>query len=344
MMPKRLLLGCCSRGIRREPRAIVLVLLLATAGPGRGDWEIDWDLILQAGTAVVQEVHDGFDGRHLRALLSASEIDWTLTGKYFDDALRGLDWDRLALLHPFAAELLGILERHPEDAAAADWLRQRIDYLAMAESVVAASRRPVAPPETGPSLPSAPPRTIPTSVQKVVIPKPDWDADTAAWLRRVPAQPSAFARQVVPDLKRIFEGQGIPSVLVWLAEVESSFNPKARSPAGAVGLFQFMPATAGRFGLQLQPEDQRMDPQRSALAAAQYLRILHGRFGDWQLALAAYNAGEGRVGRVLRQTGGRAFLDIAEKLPIETRMYVPRIAALVNKREQADIRYLPAPL
>jgi membrane-bound lytic murein transglycosylase D len=340
MMQRHLRHGCSLRGVRRDAR--VFVCLLAVCGCGsraHAEWEVDWEMLFRAGAAVVQEAHSGFDGRHLRALLASPDIDWALTGKYFDDALKGLDWERLAILHPFAQELQVILERSPADAAAADWLRQRLEYLSMAETIVEANR-PAAPP---PVL-QVPQQQQPAPRPKPVIPKPDWDTETAAWLARVPAQPSTFARQVVPDLKRVFEGQGVPPALVWLAEVESSFNPKARSPAGAVGLFQFMPATAGRFGLQLVPDDQRMDPLLSAAAAAQYLRILHGRFGDWQLALAAYNAGEGRVGRVLRQTGGRGFVEIADKLPIETRMYVPRIAALVNKREQLDIRHLPAPL
>jgi len=343
MMPNHWRPGFCLRGV--PPRIFLLAASLWGFSPRAwAQWEIDWDLLFKAGAAVVQEVQDGFDGRHLRSLLSASEIDWAVTGAYFDDALQGLDWERLALLHPFAEELLGILERRPEDAPAADWLRQRIEYLAMAETVVAASRVPVPPPVPDAPLPPTQPRPPPPVRPKPVIPRPDWDADTTAWLNRVPAQPSAFAVQVVPELKRAFQGEGIPAALVWLAEVESSFNPKARSPAGAVGLFQFMPATAGRFGLLLEPDDQRMDPGLSARAAAQYLRILHRRFGDWQLALAAYNAGEGRVGRVMRQTGGGSFVAIAESLPLETRMYVPRIAALVQKREHIDIRHLPAPL
>ncbi len=120
---------------------------------------------------------------------------------------------------------------------------------------------------------------------------------------------------------------------------------------GAAGLFQFMPATAERFGLAMTPTDQRTDPQRCGTAAARYLRLLYRRFSDWPLAVAAYNAGEGRVGKTLKKQGGTRFEDIADELPIETRnelpietrMYVPRVAAAIHLREGADLRRLPAP-
>ncbi len=147
-----------------------------------------------------------------------------------------------------------------------------------------------------------------------------------------------------PSLKAIFEEEGIPPELIWLAEVESSFNPAARSPVGATGLFQFMPATAERFGMKVAPRDDRLDPHKSARAAAQYLRFLHGRFDSWPLALAAYNAGEGRVGRVLKQHNGTSFEDIAVHLPSETQMYVPKVLATVALREGIDPTTLPPPV
>ena len=102
-------------------------------------------------------------------------------------------------------------------------------------------------------------------------------------------------------LKPVFADEQAPSELVWIAEVESSFDPQARSPAGAAGLFQLMPATARRFGLKTWPLDQRLNPEKSARAAAKYLDYLHGRFKDWRLALAAYNAGEGTVQKLLHR-------------------------------------------
>ena len=161
------------------------------------------------------------------------------------------------------------------------------------------------------------------------------------WLRKLANRPApARAAALLPDLKRAFQAEGVPAALVWQAEAESTFNPSARSPAGAVGLYQFMPATAQQFGLSLKPQDERLDAIKNARAAAKYLKLLHRRFGNWPLALAAYNCGQGRVSGILSKTGGRTFDDIHDKLPAETRMYVPKIAALVQLRENADIERL----
>jgi membrane-bound lytic murein transglycosylase D len=146
---------------------------------------------------------------------------------------------------------------------------------------------------------------------------------------------------LVPVLKPIFIQNGVPGELVWLAEVESSFNPRAKSPAGARGLFQFMPATAEEYGLRTRPIDQRLDPEKSADAASKYLRKLYGRFGDWPLAIAAYNAGGGRVNSTLRKHGGESFEDIASHLPRETRMYVPKVFAAMAVREGISPDALP---
>lgn len=166
----------------------------------------------------------------------------------------------------------------------------------------------------------------------------NWDRKLAG--RSMPVR----AEKLAPDLKRIFAEEGVPPELIWLAEVESSFNPSARSPVGATGLFQFMPATAERFGMKLAPTDERLDPHKSARAAAQYLHFLHGRFGSWPLALAAYNAGEGRVGRTLRSHNGSTFADIADHLPSETQMYVPKVLSTVQLREGINPEDLPPPI
>ena len=104
-----------------------------------------------------------------------------------------------------------------------------------------------------------------------------------------------------------------------------------------------MPATAKRFGLSLWPRDQRFQTEPSATAAAQYLRYLFGRFQDWRLALAAYNAGEGAVQNLLDRYQTRSYDDIAGHLPAETQMYVPRVEAILLQREGAQLEELPAP-
>jgi membrane-bound lytic murein transglycosylase D len=146
-----------------------------------------------------------------------------------------------------------------------------------------------------------------------------------------PAPPAA--RKLLPRLKSAFAAEGVPAELVWVAEVESSFDPKARSPAGAAGLFQLMPETARGLGLSTFPIDQRYDPDHSAAGAAKLLKRLRARFRDWPLALAAYNAGEGRVGGLLARHKATRFSEIARLLPAETQMYVPKIDAVLRRRE-----------
>jgi membrane-bound lytic murein transglycosylase D len=115
------------------------------------------------------------------------------------------------------------------------------------------------------------------------------------------------------------------------------------SPAGAAGLFQLMPDTARRFGLSLWPRDQRYQPEPSATASARYLKYLYGRFKDWRLALAAYNAGESTVQKLLNRHKAGSYDAIAGHLPAETQMYVPRIEAVLLQREGAKLTQLSAP-
>jgi membrane-bound lytic murein transglycosylase D len=144
-------------------------------------------------------------------------------------------------------------------------------------------------------------------------------------------------------LQGAFTAQGVAEALVWLAESESTFNPRARSPAGARGLFQLMPVTAKAMGLSLLPFDERTQPEKSARAAAALLRKLHGMFGSWPLALAAYNAGEGTVRRALKANNATTFAEIAEKLPSETRLYVPKVLATVALRSGVTPEALAVP-
>jgi len=138
------------------------------------------------------------------------------------------------------------------------------------------------------------------------------------WTRRAPA--------ILPVLEEKIRAAGLPRDLVYLAMIESDLRPTVRSPAGAVGVWQLMRGTARRYGLRVDRYlDERMDLEKSTDAALAYLRDLHDEFGDWFLALAAYNAGENKVRGALEDQGPHDVFSLY--LPWETRRYVPRILA-----------------
>lgn len=125
------------------------------------------------------------------------------------------------------------------------------------------------------------------------------------------------------------EHYSLPKQLVLLPMLESSYNAQAISHAGARGLWQLMPATAQRFGLTTTPNDQRLNISASTGAALRYLKFLYKKFdGNLTLTLAAYNAGEGRVERAIKQAGSNEFQKL--RLPQETIQYVHRFYALAN--------------
>lgn len=136
--------------------------------------------------------------------------------------------------------------------------------------------------------------------------------------------------------------RGMPEELLYLAMMESGLSPTAVSHASAVGLWQFMTPTAQQYGLRVDAwVDERRDPVRATDAALDYLAWLHDRYGSWYLAAAAYNAGPGRVDRVLaRHAGGRTgdeslYWEVLTHLPLETREYVPRLIAATLLGEDA---------
>jgi len=134
---------------------------------------------------------------------------------------------------------------------------------------------------------------------------------------------------------------GLPEELSWLPLIESGFMVRALSPARALGLWQFIPSTGYKFGLKRNLHvDERLDPYKSTLAAIAYLKELHDIFGDWMTVLAAYNCGEGRVLRTIRDQNINYlddFWDLYKKLPGETARYVPKFLAtmhIINNMEQ----------
>ena len=138
-----------------------------------------------------------------------------------------------------------------------------------------------------------------------------------------------------PIFEQALDRHDLPLELKYLPVVESGLNPTARSHAGARGLWQFMYATAKYQGLRIDSYiDERRDPYRSSEAACVFLSKLYKTYGDWYLALAAYNAGPGNVNRAIRRSGGkRNFWEIRFYLPRETRNYVPAFMAVVYLME-----------
>lgn len=239
-----------------------------------------------------------------------SRAQWDEFATKLQRALDGDSFDELAAYEPQARSALAALRTIPGYEDYADWLQERLDLIQAAGE---AARPPSPVPMPAPRRPAMPYYDL--------------------WLRRLRQRPApADAPALMPELRAAFAAEGVPPDLAWMAEVESSLNPRARSPAGARGLFQLMPESAQAAGLSTFLPDERTDPEKSAQAAARLLRRLHDRFGDWPLALAAYNAGPGRVERALAARHARTFAEAAPALPVETRLYVPKVYATIAVR------------
>ena len=262
------------------------------------------------------------------ALRALRDVDRNQVKQFLRDIQKQLHGEyviNLAPLKETAKAVLPLLEGYEETEPYAAWLKAQLDYLEVADQF----RLTIPPPKIEPGLPPKP------------IPNPAPKMEREIWIKKLAARPRpGAANPYVSRLKPIFAGQGVPPELVWIAEVESSFDPRARSPVGAAGLFQLMPATAKRYGLRTWPLDQRLQPDDSARAAAKYLDYLHAHFKDWRLALAAYNAGEGTIEKLLQKHKARTFDEIATHLPAETQMFVPRVEATLARREGVKLSQL----
>ncbi len=170
---------------------------------------------------------------------------------------------------------------------------------------------------------------IPDLDNELVHERESWYASRPDYLERMTERSSKYLFHIVEELER----RNMPTELALLPFIESAFNPQAVSSAKAAGMWQFMPATGKHFELKQNAfRDDRRDVLASTRAALDYLQKLHGMFGNWHLALAAYNWGEGSVGRAIaknRKAGlGIGYEDL--KMPAETRLYVPKLQAVKN--------------
>ena len=225
-----------------------------------------------------------------------------------------------------ARAALEILRTLPAYSDTADWLAARLDEIDESRRIAESSRL------SAPAAPSVPLNGVPA------IPYYN------RWVERIRGRAApARAAELMPRLRKAFAAEGVPPELAWLAEVESSLNPSARSPSGARGLFQLKAETAKGLGLSTFLPDDRTDPEKSAHAAARSLRALREKFGSWPLAIAAYNAGEGRVGRALAARHAHDFAGVAEALPAGTRMYVPEVCAVIAVRTGVTPGEIPPP-
>jgi membrane-bound lytic murein transglycosylase D len=141
-------------------------------------------------------------------------------------------------------------------------------------------------------------------------------------------------------IRGVLRDQGLPEDVLWLALVESGFNPSIYSPVGAAGLWQFMPAGARIYGLKVDRwVDERLDPERATIAAAKHLADLRQRFGGWELAFAAYNMGYGGLLAAIRKYNTNDFWELSRfeaGVPFETALYVPKIIAMAIVARNKD--------
>jgi membrane-bound lytic murein transglycosylase D len=272
--------------------------------------------------SIQQWLNDNVDPEVLQSLSGMQDFFTNLQHSF-----EGTNIYELGSSKEVALKVLPVLDEYEETAPYAAWLRAHLDDMDVATEMQREMKATSTNAEAATGL-AWPPLKLQRSV----------------WVRELEKTPwPPLAQTYVPELKRVFVSEKVPPALVWVAGVESSFDPRARSPAGAAGMFQLMPATARTEHLSLWPFDERYQPDKSAHAAARYLRGLHDHYGDWPLALAAYNVGEGRVDKLLKDHKARSFDAIAKWLPAETQMYVPKIEATVRQREGLALVDLKTP-
>lgn len=214
---------------------------------------------------------------------------------------------------------------------------ESIHYLSSEKFTVKRDRsRYTLPPDSVPRPDAA---TIAARLKKLDAKTPmslDYNADVQAYIdlylikaRKVTSKIIGLTEIYNPLFEQMLDKYGIPLELKYLPIIESALNPKIKSWAGAMGLWQFMYPTGKMYGLDVTSYvDERCDPIKATEAACKYLKYLYGWYKDWNLALAAYNAGPGTINNAIRKAGGKTnYWDIFPYIPKETRGYVPAFIA-----------------
>jgi len=232
------------------------------------------------------------------------------------------------------ALLLGPAIGHAADSAPSQIAQSNSSAAAMAKSILPQALTPAKPddykdPDLWARIRSG--YAIPDIDNNLVAKHVQWYASRPDYLTRTSGRASLYLYHVVQELEK----RGMPTELALLPVIESAFNPQALSTADAAGIWQFVPGTGRDFNLQQNMfKDERRGVLASTDAALTYLQRLYTMFGDWQLALAAYNWGEGNVQKAIQKNRALGkptdFESLSELMPAETRNYVPKLQAVKN--------------